>query len=35
MLLYLIIFSSGVLLGSIIMGLFVAYVNLKDAWDDL
>ena len=35
MFLYILIFSSGVLVGSIFMGLFVAYVNLKDAMDDL
>jgi hypothetical protein len=31
---YLMIFSAGVLCGSVIMGLFVAFVNFRDARDN-
>ena len=31
---YVMIFVAGGLFGSMIMGLFVAYVNLKDGKDD-
>jgi hypothetical protein len=31
---YFIIFSAGVLCGSIIMGLYVAFVNFRDARDN-
>jgi hypothetical protein len=31
---YLVVFSAGVLLGLMIMGLFVALVKFKDACDD-
>jgi hypothetical protein len=34
MTLYLIIFSAGIFLGTMIMGLYVALVNFKDARDD-
>jgi hypothetical protein len=31
---YIMIFLAGALLGSMIMGLFVAFVNVKDAKDN-
>lgn len=31
---YIITFSAGVLCGTIVMGLYVAFVSLKDAWDN-
>jgi hypothetical protein len=34
MLSYLMVFSAGALLGSMIMGLLVAFVNYRDARDD-
>jgi hypothetical protein len=34
MLSYIMIFSAGALLGSMIMGLFVAFVNFRDARDN-
>ncbi len=34
MLSYIMIFLAGALLGSMIMGLFVAFVNFKDARDN-
>jgi hypothetical protein len=34
MLLYVVIFSVGALLGSMIMGVFVAFVNFRDARDN-
>jgi len=34
MLSYIMIFLAGAFLGSMIMGLFVAFVNLRDAKDN-
>jgi len=34
MLSYLMVFSAGALVGSILMGLYVALVNRKDARDE-
>jgi hypothetical protein len=34
MLSYIMIFLAGALLGSMIMGLFVAFVNFRDARDN-
>jgi len=34
MIAYMMFFSAGVLCGSIVMGLFVAFVNLRDARDN-
>jgi hypothetical protein len=34
MLSYIMIFLAGALLGSMIMGLFVAFVNFRDAGDN-
>ena len=34
MLSYLMVFSAGALVGSMLMGLYVAFINKKDARDD-
>jgi len=34
MVVYLMLFSAGLLLGTMIMGLIVAFVKFKDARDD-
>lgn len=34
MLFYLMVFSAGALVGSMLMGLYVALINKKDARDD-